>query len=289
MAASKTSKTKTKKVPEILKPASAAASAGRELLAAIWADPTDKNTLRVYADWLAEQGSKRGEYMQLRLLDAPSDSQQKAASKLLKDHRGEWLGAARPFVRSWSDSQSVPGFVSIMWCEAPKFIEGFDKILELGPWLSVVVTSMQKKKRETEAKMAALPLHKVYDLSLGSALDDKSIATLAPALKGIRALHLDGNNITPQGFETLGSIVDSIEYLMVRPEIALGGPERIARVNDIAKAILKTPGFRSLVHLHFFRCGSPSPALCRDLKKLPNLKKLNISEYTEWEGLRNLD
>jgi len=50
---------------ELLHPTPAAAAVEEALRVAIWKDPTNRETLRVYADWLAEQGSTRGEYMQL--------------------------------------------------------------------------------------------------------------------------------------------------------------------------------------------------------------------------------
>ena len=178
-------------------PIPSAGGPARALLEAIWADPQDRDALRVYADHLLEQGNSRGEYIQLSVLENPTAAQSTRASTLEKKDRGAWLGTARPYVRTWSLSSATPGFVDHAWCEADKLIDGFDELVALGPRLVLSVTSMRKKRRETEARMAKLPLHEIHDLDLsGNALDDKSITTLAPALAGIRALHVSENPIT---------------------------------------------------------------------------------------------
>lgn len=88
-----------------------------QLLAQIWARPDDRAALSVYADWLVEQGdSTRGQYMQLRLLEAPSAEQVRLRDALLIQHQSSWLGAARPFVRKWAESVTSPGFFAHVTC-----------------------------------------------------------------------------------------------------------------------------------------------------------------------------
>ena len=69
-------------------PASKSAAA---LLAAIWANPKDADALRVYADWLIEQGSTRGEFIQLWLAE-----NYEPANKLRKKYRGDELERGAP-------------------------------------------------------------------------------------------------------------------------------------------------------------------------------------------------
>src|SRR6202012_618468 len=65
-----------------------------ELLAQIWNEPTDRDVLRVYADWLATNGEPaRAEFMQLSLLRERTPAQAKRRNALLAKHRGAWLGA----------------------------------------------------------------------------------------------------------------------------------------------------------------------------------------------------
>jgi uncharacterized protein (TIGR02996 family) len=281
----KTTKPKTKASKTAKTPAFRAQDPKEKaLLDAIWANPDDVETLRVYADYLTERGSSRGEFIQLSLIKR-DEKQDERWLQLSKNDRGAWLGAARPFVRSWELARRPAGFVSLVWCEADKLLAGFDHIIGLGPRLVVSVTSMRKERRDTEARMAALPLHRIYDLDLGSnALDDKSLATLAPALAGIGGLQLAYNEITGAGMRELGRHVTTLEFLQVGMAIKFSRDQREVLVDRIAEAIATTPGFRSLRYLHFFRTGSPSPARAKQLHELPNLKRISVSEYVELEG-----
>jgi len=243
-----------------------------ELLAAIWLDPDDRSLLRVYADWLMEHGSLRGEYMQLLLLTHPTSLQLARAAGLRTKHRGKWLGSARPFVASWTDSETIPGFIDRLHCTAANLIAGFQDLVRLGPRLEISVTAMRIGKRKLEAKLAALPLGKVYALNFfNNELDDTSISTLAPALTGLRRLSLDGNDVTASGIATLGAAVDSLEDLTV---------DAIDDATDgIAEVIVGARGFRSLQRLtinpNIGGSLPSSPALCDALRALPNLRRLN--------------
>jgi uncharacterized protein (TIGR02996 family) len=84
----------------------------RALEAALVADPDDLGAHMAYADWLAEQGDPRGEFIQVQL--ALEDESRPAAERkrlrkreavLLKAHRDEWLGALASLVErgQWSD------------------------------------------------------------------------------------------------------------------------------------------------------------------------------------------
>ena len=261
------------KAPVVIAPEGADADRGEKLRSAIWKNPADRDALRVYADWLIEQGAQtQGEYIQLSLLDSPTDEQSKKANTLREKHRGQWLGAARPFVRSWSDDHDTPGFVSRAWCEAPKFIEGFEALLKLGPRLTISVTSMRQKRRDTEKRMAALQLGRVYALDLGSnAIDDTTLETLAPAMQGLTSLRLDQGVFTPKGLEALGKSVDTLTHLSIQPKLGSG-----AEVADGYLAAIAATGFKSLEQLDvraMWSVAAPSSAALKAFKKqLPKVK-----------------
>jgi uncharacterized protein (TIGR02996 family) len=74
------------------------------LEAALVADPDDLANHMAYADWLAEQGDPRGEFIQVQLAleDAsktPAERKDltKREKELLKKHQREWLGDLAPY------------------------------------------------------------------------------------------------------------------------------------------------------------------------------------------------
>lgn len=256
------------KPPVVIKPKGTALEQGAKLREAIWKDPSDKQAVRVYADWLAEQGaSTQAEYMQLCLLDKATDEQNATAMRLRDKHRGQWLGEARQFVRSWSDSNEPPGFVERVWCEAQKLIPGFEHVLQLGPRLTLSVTSMRTKKRDTEKRLAALPLGKAWKLDLrANDLDDTSIATLAPTMQGLTHLNLDQNVFTSKGVETIGTHVTTLESLSMQPKLA---SDR-AVPDSYCRAVATTKGFEKLKTLELramWSVPAPSAAALKELKK----------------------
>jgi uncharacterized protein (TIGR02996 family) len=66
---------------------------GPALLAAIYADPADTSRRLVYADFLAERGDPRGEFISLQCNRAPDAKPSKRERELLKNYGREWLGA----------------------------------------------------------------------------------------------------------------------------------------------------------------------------------------------------
>jgi uncharacterized protein (TIGR02996 family) len=71
---------------------------GSLLLAKLRAHPDDLDCRRVYADWLAQRGDPRGEFITLQLLELDGDPSandpavRRRISKLRSDHEVEWLG-----------------------------------------------------------------------------------------------------------------------------------------------------------------------------------------------------
>jgi uncharacterized protein (TIGR02996 family) len=94
-----------------------------ELLAAVYAAPDDDGPRLVYADWLAERGDPRGEFIQLQFKrrDAkltPPESRREA--DLIAEHGRKWLGAIEPHVLK-SDLAFERGFLST--CAANLFTD----------------------------------------------------------------------------------------------------------------------------------------------------------------------
>src|SRR5438093_1334944 len=74
---------------------------------AILDDPDDLASYAAYADWLAEQGAPRGEFMQVQLAleqeGRPARERarlKKREAELLAAHQAEWLGPLAPSLLS---------------------------------------------------------------------------------------------------------------------------------------------------------------------------------------------
>lgn len=80
------------------------------LLAAIYAAPDDDEPRRVYADWLLQQGDKRGEFIQLQLASAKTLDQIKRERALFVSWSDDWLAelGAHPL-----DAVFERGFVAV--------------------------------------------------------------------------------------------------------------------------------------------------------------------------------
>ncbi len=242
---------------------------GKALRAAIWADPADLEAHRVHADWLLEHGDRSlGEYIQLGLLAEPTAEQQRRAELLHKKHRAAWLGAARPFVRSWKHDRR--GFVATAICEAQQLKSGLAHLLELGPRLRLTVTTMRKRPRATVAELASLPLGRFYGLSLSSGIDDRGLTDLAPALAGITHLDLGYNSFGGAGLRAVGARVTGIRTLSVISDNYTPG---------WIDAIVETPGFASLecveVRGHDLRTQVPDETQLARLRAMPAMKRVN--------------
>jgi uncharacterized protein (TIGR02996 family) len=203
-------------------------STEQQLRDEIWKQPTDPHLLAVYADWLATQGDdSRAEFIQLSLVPSPTRPQAKRLVALRNKYRGAWLGAARPFIYAWEEDTSSPGFVRTCQCEMAKLTSGFEHVRRLGPRLVVEVTA-PNAKRETEA-LAKLPLGTLWGLAFYEAdtpwITDELMATLAPAMHGLRelVLHAEPARASDRGWGAILEHIGSVEHL----DLTLGAnPDR---------------------------------------------------------------
>jgi len=194
----------------------------------IWKNPTDRQLLSVYADWLMSTGdTTRAEFMQLSLLPKPTPAQNKRLVALRNKHRGAWLGAARPFIYTWDEDEESPGFVRKCQCQMAKLTKGFEQIRALGPRLVVAVTA-PKAKREVDA-LAKLPLGTLWGLEMYEAdaqwITDELLTKLASRLGGLRelVLHVGEARASDAGWRAVLEHLDVVE----RMELTMGeNPER---------------------------------------------------------------
>lgn len=254
------------------------------LRAAVWANPEDTQAIAIYADKLMELGDPRGEYIQLRLIDELTDAQTARREQLFEKHRTEWIRPARPFGGYDRHTFDRACFLTEIEVSVQTVIESFAAVRSLGPRMLVHLPGMRKQKRATEAALAKLPLGSLFALHLGSnALDDKSLATLAPALQGIRGLHLSHNEITSVGYRALAKHVTTLEFLQVGAAANVG--DRVAMIDGIVDALTENPSaFAALRYLYFYRTKRPTAAAFAKLKKLPGLSRIRVGDYTEWQG-----
>jgi len=241
----------------------------QSLRAAIWANPDDLEAHRVHADWLLAHGDATlGEYIQLGLAPEQNPQQERRANMLLKKYRASWLGPARPFVRSWSHDRR--GLLVTATCEAQVMMNGFAHLLALGPRLRLTVTTMRKRPRATVAQLAALPLGRLYGLSLSSGVDDRAISQLAPALAGITHLDLGNNSFSGPGLRAVGRYVAGIRTLSIIAD----------KYKPIwVDAIVEAPGFATLecveVRGYDLRTQLPDDAQLARLWSMPAMKRVN--------------
>jgi uncharacterized protein (TIGR02996 family) len=166
---------------------------------ALWKNPGDEAARRVYIDWLLERGDPRGELFSLLLGERARDLAVIARiNRLTRDCRDALLGPAKPYVGRWLIWDV---FVSKVTCELSRFADGFEHVAALGPELEVKLWC-KSGRRSAVARLAKLPLARIFRLSFdGVGLDDADLATLAPALAGLRELDLRGTRITREGLD----------------------------------------------------------------------------------------
>jgi hypothetical protein len=257
------------------------------LLAQYWQHP-DPSTLRVWADSLIERGDPRGEYIQLCLVEAPTDEQRALRAAYDKKHHRKLAGPAGPYLREFV--LGANGLVERARCEADLLAAGLPVIEQLNPQLALSVTSIDIKA----AALAGCSLERIYHVNFawgvigsqsGSNMKDATLATIAPALRRVRHLSLKCSGygdrcFSPAGLRGLGETVECLEYLALEYHDTARSPfgnasrRALAPREDYAAVIASAPGFRTLkvVFLHGLR----ERAI---LEGLPNLVHLETAEH----------
>ena len=131
----------------------------REALeAALFANPDDLTTHMAYADWLAENGDPRGEFIQIQL--GLEDTGQSAENRkalmlretaLLQQHGGQWLGPLAPFLLAAAGDDwqiSVRRF---------RFSRGWLSELETGYLTTAFVSALREAPIARNLQMLLVP------------------------------------------------------------------------------------------------------------------------------------
>ncbi|MGC4113239.1 MAG: aminotransferase class I/II-fold pyridoxal phosphate-dependent enzyme [Myxococcales bacterium] len=252
--------------------------------AAFWKNPDDLDALRVFADLLLEKGDPRGEYLQLSLLESPTDEQIEKSGALRKKLGGKLVGPAREFLRNYQFGQD--GLPSWVTCEAPRFIEGFEQIRWIHPRLTVEITSLRKKTLATIAELVALPLREIGYLRVeANGLSDKAAVALAPGLAGVKNLSLEGNDLTGEGLRGMAPHLTDLEFLGLGTSMAQFS-ERPQVVAGWVEALCQPGAFPNLRALHLR--GGYSGVRLEDaqrkrLEALPKMKLVVVNDYPAYD------
>jgi uncharacterized protein (TIGR02996 family) len=261
-------------------PAKPTSAREQKLKQAIWEKPDDLDQLRVWADHLCEEGDPRGEFLQLKLLDQPTEAQVAKAKALEEKRGGTLVGPARPHLNYWSFDER--GLVHFVQCDGPKLVAGWEEIRWLNPRLTLDITTLRKQTMATIAELMKLPLAEIYLVRIESGLTDPALAALAPGLRGVRHLSLAYNEITPGGLTKVASHLESLEFLCVAPPVSHRDPDTAC--NEFAEAIAAAPELRGLKAVYFYRRGKPDAEHMELLRKLPNMKTVEADFMPPFAG-----
>ncbi len=235
---------------------------------AFWKNPDDLNPVKVWADTLVERGDVRGEFMQLCLLEHPTDEQDERRRLMRKKLGGQLVGPARPYVRTFDFDDH--GLVNSVTAEAPRVVEGFDLIAALHPRLHLTVTSLRTKTMAVIAELVKHPLGQIHMLWLdANGLSDNACAALAPGLDGLKRLSLFHNDVTQKGLEAMAPHLADLEALALSCSMAQlnakQGPEVVAGWVKALTAPGLFPSLKMLALGTGYGMPAPTPA---DRKRL---------------------
>lgn len=266
-----------------------------ELLAQYWERP-DPATLRVWADSLLERGDPRGEYIQMCLLEAPTD-EQRAIRKAYDDkHHTKLVGPAQKFLRQFE--LGANGLVERARCEADLLIAGLPHIEWLNPHLALSVTSVDAKG----AGLEHISLERIYHVNFawgvigsqsGSNMKTATLTRIAPSLRRVRHLSLQCTGyadkcFAPEALRAVGESVECLEYLGFHYHNSgtsvYRDPKRLPLepLEAYANVIATTKGFRTLKAIFIRGLADPGP-----LYGLPNVKHVETLGHRQPGSWRN--
>ncbi|MBL8909199.1 MAG: TIGR02996 domain-containing protein [Archangium sp.] len=148
---------------------------GKELLEAVWANPTDLGVRTVYGDWLVEQGDPRGELIALQL-GAPSEKSTRKIHSLIEKNWKKWLGP----IADWFQA-------------TPRFEAGF-------PVWGIVAQASYRDGREKLEPLLSSPEWSTFrHLAMPWELIDPSEVVTRPRFKAVNSL----GNLAPHSIALL--------------------------------------------------------------------------------------
>lgn len=234
-------------------------------LEAILEDPEDDTLRLVYADWLEEQGSARGEFIrvQCELAENPADEERKRdlvvrEAELLAEHEEEWNNGLADMV---TRCVFVRGFVEHIVLPMTEFAKHAGELFRRAPIRTAMLNCHYSQDSEALANCDALERLRgiafgaIDDICLrhifearkferlerlvlsGNRLHDVSVQVLAetPTLSGLQLLDLSSNAIRNAGAVALANsryIRGLTTLLLARNEIRLTGTRALARSSN---------------------------------------------------------
>lgn len=257
---------------------------GQKLLGAVLANADDLESRLVFADWLAERGDPRGEFIQLQCAlghtlhgargtswnkpifkGDPAELQAKE-TKLLKTYAKAWLEPIRAFVRTWRWDN---GFISGVVADATKFMSGRKVIFATTPLVDVELTALKPAQLKTLSMDATTA--RLRRLNVGfQKLDAAALEVFGgPNWSGLRSIRLAGNRFGPAGAAVLAKAnFPSLEALELND----------AQLDDACiEALVEAPFFTRLTNLEIgWNQGITAQSVEAVLRKGRSLKGLRV-------------
>ncbi len=249
---------KAPKKKRVVEPEALVAPANDALLDAILQAPHDDAPRLVYADWLAEHGDPRGEFIQIQctlgrtltsagattatplannaLKNFSVEELKERETRLIKLHEKKWKLEA-PSLRNWSWRR---GFVVAGVADARQFAESMPKLSRV-PLERVDLTGF--KANDVKVLMEA-PAHPTLENIRFSSnrLSARSAAVLrAPMFKRLNRLSLAGNDFSRE--DTMRVVVEALEEMPQLKRLYLGYSKM---TDDTLEILSKTNVFTRL-------------------------------------------
>ena len=90
--------------------------------------------------------------------------------------------------------------------------------------------------------------------------------------------------MTPAGLAAIAPHLESLEFLCVSPYVA--DRDGNATCNAFAEVIANAPALRGLKTVYFYRHGQPDEKHVNMVRKLPNMKHVEVSDYPPYNAAR---
>jgi uncharacterized protein (TIGR02996 family) len=186
-----------------------------EMLAAVVAAPDDDAPRLVYADWLAERGDPRGEFIQLgcELARTGAPELDRRVGALWRKHELTWI---EPFRDAIQTHRWWRGFVEHVGADGNALATHGEPLLAHEPVTSIQLVRASRLARPL-GDVRAIAKARTLDLSRNDLDGDGMARAFAVPLPNVRSLSLSTNPMGLVGLTTLGvAELPAIESLSLR-------------------------------------------------------------------------
>lgn len=266
-----------------------------ELVDAIAAALDDDAPRLVYADWLAERGDPRGEFMQLQLARAAmsdDDDRAKPTDKriaaLLDEHRDRWLGKLAALRKYRIEYGFARGMIGSVRASALTLAKNASQIVAAAPLLAQVTIAIDRTSRDVSALAGTELIARVRVLALASAQAVRVTGWERIALPELRSLSYSTLALGPEELEVLGRAPKLASLHFHHCRFNKGAVEPFARASNQLRVLDLTAahlGARlaeiardwcELVELHLAGNELGSAGLARLLPALGRVEQLDL-------------